>query len=77
MVCRRRSPAQGGYKSVFRIVHVLGVPVAFGLRSGHVSRGNITLPFGVRAALNVTANAVNLEIKEAATVLAASSRSAG
>ena len=25
------------------------IPVAYGLRSGHVSRGNITLPFGVRA----------------------------
>jgi muramoyltetrapeptide carboxypeptidase len=62
---------------ILRVVGDLGVPVAFGLRSGHVSRGNITLPFGVRAALKVTANAVNLEIKEAATVLAASSRSAG
>jgi muramoyltetrapeptide carboxypeptidase len=62
---------------ILRLVGDLGVPVAYGLRSGHVTRGNITLPFGVRAALTVTANAVNLEIKEAATVLAASSRSAG
>ena len=38
---------------VVRVVGDLGVPVAYGLRSGHVSRGNITLPFGVRAALNV------------------------
>jgi muramoyltetrapeptide carboxypeptidase len=29
----------------------LDVPVALGLRSGHVSRGNVTLPFGVRARL--------------------------
>jgi muramoyltetrapeptide carboxypeptidase len=62
---------------ILRVVEDLGVPVAYGLRSGHVTRGNITLPFGVRAALKVTANTVNLEIKEAATVLAASSRSAG
>ena len=62
---------------ILRAVGDLAVPVAFGLRSGHVSRGNITLPFGVRAALKVTVNAVSLEIKEAATVLAASSRSAG
>jgi len=62
---------------ILRVVGDLGVPVAFGLRSGHVSRRNITLPFGVRAALKVTVNTVSLEIKEAATVLAASSRSAG
>jgi muramoyltetrapeptide carboxypeptidase len=62
---------------ILRVVGDLGVPVAFGLRSGHVSRGNITLPFGVRAALKVTVNAVSLEIKEAATVFGASSRSAG
>ena len=39
---------------VLRVVGDLGVPVAYGLRSGHVSRRNITLPFGVRAALNVS-----------------------
>ena len=38
---------------VLRVVGDLGVPVAYGLRSGHVSRRNITLPFGVRAALHV------------------------
>ena len=62
---------------ILRIVGDIGVPVAYGLRSGHVSRGNITLPFGVHAALRVTATGVSLEITEAATVLAASSRSAG
>jgi muramoyltetrapeptide carboxypeptidase len=34
---------------VQRIVGDLGIPVAYGLRSGHVSRGNITLPLGVAA----------------------------
>ena len=61
---------------VLRVVGDLGVPVAFGLRSGHVSRGNITLPLGVRAALNVS-DTVELKMLEAATVTAVSSRSAG
>jgi muramoyltetrapeptide carboxypeptidase len=62
---------------VMRVVGDLGVPVAFGLRSGHVSRRNMTLPFGVRAALNVVSNGVSLGIMEAATSAAVSSRSAG
>jgi muramoyltetrapeptide carboxypeptidase len=62
---------------VLRVVGDLGVPVAYGLRSGHVSRNNLTLPFGVRAALNVAASEVNLKMLEAATVTAVSSRSAG
>jgi muramoyltetrapeptide carboxypeptidase len=61
---------------VLRVVGDLDVPVAYGLRSGHVSRRNITLPFGVLAALKVTASEVNLKIMEAATVTAVSSRSA-
>ncbi len=61
---------------VLRVVGDLGVPVAYGLRSGHVSRGNITLPLGVRAALNVS-DTVELKILEAATLTAVSSRSAG
>ncbi len=60
-----------------RVVGDLGVPVAYGLRSGHVSRRNITLPFGVRAALNVAPSGVSLKILEAATTAAVSSRSAG
>jgi muramoyltetrapeptide carboxypeptidase len=53
---------------VYRIVGDLGVPVAYGLRSGHVSRENVTLPFGVEAALTVSDEAVRLEILEAAVV---------
>jgi muramoyltetrapeptide carboxypeptidase len=52
---------------VLRVVGDLQVPVAFGLRSGHVSRANITLPIGVRARLTVE-DAVELRILEAATV---------
>ena len=48
-----RSPKQGYTleEVVLRVVGDLGIPVAYGLRSGHVSRGNVTLPLGVRAAL--------------------------
>jgi muramoyltetrapeptide carboxypeptidase len=54
---------------VMRVVGDLGVPVAYGLRSGHVSRRNITLPLGVSARLNVGASGVSLEMLEAATML--------
>ena len=53
---------------ILRVVGDLGIPVAFGLRSGHVSRGNVTLPIGVRASLTVGGERVRLEILESATV---------
>ncbi len=49
-----------------RIVGDLNVPVAYGVRSGHVSSGNITLPFGVPAKLSSRANEVSLIILESA-----------
>jgi len=51
---------------ILRIVEDLRIPVAFGLRSGHVSRANITLPIGVRARLTVD-DSVELRILESAT----------
>jgi muramoyltetrapeptide carboxypeptidase len=54
---------------VMRIVGDLGIPVAYGLRSGHVSHQNITLPIGVSAVLNVGGTGVTLEILEPATIL--------
>jgi muramoyltetrapeptide carboxypeptidase len=51
---------------VLRVVGDLGIPVAFGMRSGHVSRANITLPIGVRARLSV-GDGVSLHIVEAAS----------
>jgi muramoyltetrapeptide carboxypeptidase len=51
---------------VTRIVGGLGVPVAFGVRSGHVTSSNITLPFGVRAKLSVRGAHVALRILESA-----------
>jgi muramoyltetrapeptide carboxypeptidase len=56
---------------VKRIVGDLGVPVAYGLRSGHVSRENITLPIGVWASLKVSSKQVNLKILEPATAAVA------
>ena len=52
---------------ILRVVGDLGVPIAYGLRSGHVSSRNITLPIGVRAALDVTSSQVRLKILESAT----------
>ena len=53
---------------VMRIVGDLGVPVAYGLRSGHVTRKNITLPIGVRGSLRVKGREAELKILEAATI---------
>ena len=64
--------ANQGYKLedvVMRLVGDLGVPVAYGVRSGHVTTGNITLPFGVRAGLTVRGGQVRLRILEAAVMM--------
>ncbi|MGA9475547.1 MAG: LD-carboxypeptidase [Terriglobales bacterium] len=63
-----RQTAQQDYtleEVVLRVVGDLGIPVAFGMRSGHVSQANITLPFGVRARLEVGRD-VELQILESA-----------
>jgi muramoyltetrapeptide carboxypeptidase len=54
---------------VTRIVGDLGVPVVFGVTSGHVTSGNITLPFGVQARLTVRSGQVALRILESAVKL--------
>ena len=51
---------------IMRVVGDLGIPVAYGVRSGHVTAGNITLPFGVRTKLSVSGSDVNLRILESA-----------
>ncbi len=65
----RQSPTQDYTLEdvVLRVVGDLRIPVAFGLRSGHVSRANITLPIGVKARLTVE-DSVELRILEAATI---------
>jgi muramoyltetrapeptide carboxypeptidase len=52
---------------VARVLEDFKVPIAYGLKSGHVSGGNITLPLGVEAELAVDASGVQLKILEAAT----------
>jgi muramoyltetrapeptide carboxypeptidase len=54
---------------VLRIVGGLGVPVAYGVRSGHVTGRNITLPFGVRAGFTVRGGQAGLKILEGAVRL--------
>jgi len=59
-----------GYKLeevIMRILGGLGIPVAFGVRSGHVASANVTLPLGVEAELSVNSGMVQLRILEAAT----------
>ena len=51
---------------VMRVVGDLGIPVAFGLRSGYVTSRNITLPLGVQSRLTVRDGQVSLRILESA-----------
>jgi muramoyltetrapeptide carboxypeptidase len=37
-------------------------PIAYGLRSGHVSRSNVTLPFGVKAELVLDGQMTELRV---------------
>ena len=72
-------PANSAYtlqEVIRRNLADLNIPIAFGLRSGHVSAGNITLPIGVKARLTVS-ETVSLEILEAATVARAESSRIG
>lgn len=51
---------------IMRIVGELGMPVIYGVKSGHVSSNNITLPLGVRAKLIAEKGEVSLRILESA-----------
>jgi muramoyltetrapeptide carboxypeptidase len=51
---------------ITRVLSPYKVPIVFGLKSGHVSSGNITLPVGVQAEL-IAEQGVELKILEAAT----------
>jgi muramoyltetrapeptide carboxypeptidase len=53
---------------VMRIVGDLNIPVAYGLRSGHVSRANVTLPIGVTARLEADNSGVALRILDQTTL---------
>jgi muramoyltetrapeptide carboxypeptidase len=65
-------PGNQGYtlqEVVMRVLQDFSGPVVYGLKSGHVSSGNITLPLGVRAELVADGGGVKLRILEAATSL--------
>jgi muramoyltetrapeptide carboxypeptidase len=49
-----------------RMLLGMGIPVAIGFPSGHVRAGNLTLPFGVAAALECSASGVRLQVEAAA-----------
>jgi muramoyltetrapeptide carboxypeptidase len=51
--------------TILSALHGLDIPIAFGLRSGHVSRQNVTLLFGVQAELLADGEA-NLRMMEPA-----------
>jgi muramoyltetrapeptide carboxypeptidase len=53
---------------IMRVLAPYGVPVVYGLKSGHVTSGNITLPIGVQAELEAEGADVSLRIVEPSTV---------
>ena len=53
---------------IMRVLEPFNVPVVYGLKSGHVTSGNTTLPIGVQAELEAQGANVSLRILEASTV---------
>jgi muramoyltetrapeptide carboxypeptidase len=67
-----RPPAGENYtlpEVILRVLEPYEVPIIYGLKSGHVSSNNITLPLGVEAELSASRQGVALKILEAATVI--------
>jgi muramoyltetrapeptide carboxypeptidase len=56
--CARGAVGYSLQEVVLRVVRDLGVPVVYGLPSGHVTRKNITIPLGVAAQLDAGAKVV-------------------
>jgi muramoyltetrapeptide carboxypeptidase len=54
---------------VMRVLAPYKVPIVCGLKSGHVSSGNITLPIGVQAELEAEGSGVQLRISGPATAI--------
>ncbi|HXV18049.1 MAG TPA: LD-carboxypeptidase [Gemmatimonadaceae bacterium] len=50
---------------VARVVGDLGIPVAYGVRSGHVTSGNVVLPIGVKTRMSARKNGVTLQTEPA------------
>jgi muramoyltetrapeptide carboxypeptidase len=57
-----------------RILGGLGVPIVYGVPSGHVSAGNLTLPFGVPAVMRGDEFGVRLQVEPATVVATQASR---
>jgi muramoyltetrapeptide carboxypeptidase len=53
---------------IMRVLAPCNVPIVYGLKSGHVTNGNITLPIGVQAELEAQDGNVGLRILEASTI---------
>ncbi|MBZ5507398.1 MAG: LD-carboxypeptidase [Acidobacteriia bacterium] len=56
---------------ILRVLAPYRVPIVYGLKSGHVSSGNTTLPIGVEAELEAADSGVHLKILEASTLKSA------
>jgi muramoyltetrapeptide carboxypeptidase len=54
---------------IMRVLAPYNVPIVYGLKSGHVTRGNITLPIGVQAELAAENSGMTLRVLEASTLL--------
>lgn len=54
---------------IMRILEPYKVPIVYGLKSGHVTSGNITLPFGVGAQLAAENSGMTLKIMESSTLV--------
>jgi muramoyltetrapeptide carboxypeptidase len=52
---------------IIRVLEPYNVPIVYGLKSGHVTTGNITLPIGAQAELEAEGMDVSLRILEATT----------
>ncbi len=64
------APAEQGYtlqQVIMRVLKDFKGPIVYGLKSGHVTSGNITLPIGVQAELAAEGSIATLKILESAT----------
>ncbi|HZD95965.1 MAG TPA: LD-carboxypeptidase [Candidatus Sulfotelmatobacter sp.] len=59
---------------IMRVLAPYNVPIVYGLKSGHVTSGNITLPIGVQAELQAQSSGASLRVLEAATEAGAKAR---
>lgn len=53
---------------ILRVLERYDLPIVYGLKSGHVSGSNITLPLGVQAELKASGDIAELTILESATI---------